>query len=620
MNQQTRSLDPLAEAQSVAPLVRREDRDDVALLLLAAPDGNRMGPALIAALSEALNKAIADPTVSAITLATLGRDFCAGAYDDLPPPGPDPLPAPKLASQLASLCTLIADSPKPIACALRGRVAAGGLAVALAARDRIAAPDTVFLSPELGRGRLPAGGAAIRLGWLLGAQPTLDFLRGQPIPTERALTAGLIDGIEAETVTAALTRARNLTPKAAAQPGLSDGPAYAQALRLARQSLPKPLPPHRQAEAWLIEAMEAAQLLAPDQALAFDLVRAEDAARLPVARALAHQARASRRAFEPAPRPAQGPIAVALTRENAARQVPVLLREGARVILLGDDRAALSGTLEAIAGAQMALVRAGRLTQEQASADWARLGGRLSLDPGQPPGVGLADAAHLDWLAPQLPALAPLALWAPDGSREQIAGLARHNALRLVPAATRPARLCEVVSTPDTPRPMVDAVAALVLQMRLSPLLTHKAPILTALIRASARAAGWLGAAGVSGPALAATGLLPEGLGDPDPGPAPTLPLSVDRLILLAVVAEGLRLLADGRVARPSDLDLAMVMGAGWPHWRGGPMAEADSLGPMVLRHELRLAATLDAELWAPAPILDEMIRRGWRFEDLNAG
>jgi len=98
------------------------------------------------------------------------------------------------------------------------------------------------------------------------------------------------------------------------------------------------------------------------------------------------------------------------------------------------------------------------------------------------------------------------------------------------------------------------------------------------------------------------------------------LPLPAERLVLLAVINAGLRLLADGHAARPSDLDLAMVMGAGWPNWRGGPMAEADGLGIMVLRHELRQAAALDAAIWEPGPMLDEMIRRGWRFEDLNAG
>jgi len=61
-----------------------------------------------------------------------------------------------------------------------------------------------------------------------------------------------------------------------------------------------------------------------------------------------------------------------------------------------------------------------------------------------------------------------------------------------------------------------------------------------------------------------------------------------------------------------------MVLGAGWPNWRGGPMAEADGIGPMVLRHELQLAATLDPELWGADALFDTLIREGKRFEDLN--
>ncbi len=89
-----------------------------------------------------------------------------------------------------------------------------------------------------------------------------------------------------------------------------------------------------------------------------------------------------------------------------------------------------------------------------------------------------------------------------------------------------------------------------------------------------------LRALGVTPDALAATGILPPGLdaGEAAAGGA-ALPLPVERLILLAVVNAGARLLATGRALRPSDLDLAMVLGAGWPNWRGGPMAEADGLG-----------------------------------------
>lgn len=611
MNQQTRSLTGPTGAQPALPLVLRQDRDRVAVLSMDAPDGNRMSPALVAALSQALDTVFADPAVAGVVLATGQADFCAGAYDDLPPPSPDESAVPPVIAALAALCDQIDAAPKPVVCALRGRVASGGLALALASKGRVAAPGTVFLSPELRLGRLPPGGTAVRLAWRIGAERALGLLRGRSLGTGDALSAGLIDRISDDTVPAALARAASRPAAQPPYPGLIDGPRFAETLRKARAALPRLLPSERQADAWVIEAMEGAQLLAPDQALTFDLVRAQESARLPSARALAHQARAARRAFDPAPHPVQGPVAVALRRDIAARLVPILLREGAQVVLMGEDRTALSDTLEAVAAAQLALVRAKRLTEAQANADWARLSGRIGLDPAAAPGIALADEAHLDWLAARLPPRIPLAGWD--------CGLDRPRVIPLAPAATRPARLCEVVAREPAAEPL-RAAAALVLHLRLSPLVTRKAPVLPEMIRALARAAGWLGAAGVPGSSLAATGLLPEGLGDPEATEVPDLPLSIDRLILLAAVTEGLRLMAGGRLVRPSDLDLAMVMGAGWPEWRGGPMAEADRLGPIVLRHELRLAETLDRDLWSPAPILDEMIRRGWRFEDLNAG
>ncbi len=189
----------------------------------------------------------------------------------------------------------------------------------------------------------------------------------------------------------------------------------------------------------------------------------------------------------------------------------------------------------------------------------------------------------------------------------------------LAPAPTRPAHLVEVIAAGDASAAGVEAARGLALRLGLTPVCATGGPLLTPMIRAAARAAARLRMAGVAPATLSATGILPPGLASGETGPdAGPLPLSPERLLLLAVINTGAWLLESGRAMRPSDLDLAMVLGAGWPEWRGGPMAEADGLGPIVLRHELRLAAALDAEIWTPEPIFDELIRRGWRFEDLN--
>jgi 3-hydroxyacyl-CoA dehydrogenase len=48
----------------------------------------------------------------------------------------------------------------------------------------------------------------------------------------------------------------------------------------------------------------------------------------------------------------------------------------------------------------------------------------------------------------------------------------------------------------------------------------------------------------------------------------------VDRLIGV-MGAEGEKILAEGIVARASDIDLVFVTGYGWPRWLGGPMYRA---------------------------------------------
>jgi 3-hydroxyacyl-CoA dehydrogenase len=92
--------------------------------------------------------------------------------------------------------------------------------------------------------------------------------------------------------------------------------------------------------------------------------------------------------------------------------------------------------------------------------------------------------------------------------------------------------------------------------------------------------------------------------------------------LFLAVVAnEGARLVAGQAVARPSDVDVAAVLGAGFPRWQGGPMQAADEAGLLRLRTLLRrFADDLRMAALAPEPLWDELIREGRRFGDLNGG
>jgi 3-hydroxyacyl-CoA dehydrogenase len=85
-----------------------------------------------------------------------------------------------------------------------------------------------------------------------------------------------------------------------------------------------------------------------------------------------------------------------------------------------------------------------------------------------------------------------------------------------------------------------------------------------------------------------------------------------------AMVNEAARILAEGVAQRPSDIDVVLVNGYGYPAWRGGPMHEADMIGlPEILRRVEALYGT-GGPGWEPAPLLRELVEAGRRFADLN--
>jgi 3-hydroxyacyl-CoA dehydrogenase len=87
-----------------------------------------------------------------------------------------------------------------------------------------------------------------------------------------------------------------------------------------------------------------------------------------------------------------------------------------------------------------------------------------------------------------------------------------------------------------------------------------------------------------------------------------------------AIVNEGANILADGIAQRPSDIDVVLVHGYGYPAWRGGPMHEADEMGLRTVLERVERMHEADGVGWEPAPLLREMVDAGKRFADLNVG
>jgi len=86
-----------------------------------------------------------------------------------------------------------------------------------------------------------------------------------------------------------------------------------------------------------------------------------------------------------------------------------------------------------------------------------------------------------------------------------------------------------------------------------------------------------------------------------------------DRLYI-SLLNESARCLSEGIVTSPGMLDLAMVFGIGFPAFRGGPLAEADSMGMAeVISRAGRLASKYGPRFNAPEIIL-KMEKDGTSF------
>ena len=80
----------------------------------------------------------------------------------------------------------------------------------------------------------------------------------------------------------------------------------------------------------------------------------------------------------------------------------------------------------------------------------------------------------------------------------------------------------------------------------------------------------------------------------------------------------GAGLVARGVAARPSDVDVVMVRAFAFPRGRGGPMHAADTRGLPALSADLERFAA-DGAVWVASDLIEELVRTGRRFADLNA-
>ena len=77
----------------------------------------------------------------------------------------------------------------------------------------------------------------------------------------------------------------------------------------------------------------------------------------------------------------------------------------------------------------------------------------------------------------------------------------------------------------------------------------------------------------------------------------------IDRCIL-PMINEASRCLEEGIVSDPSTVDLGMIMGTGFPPFRGGLLRYADTIGPQLLVEKLLKYKEKYGARYEPAPAL----------------
>ncbi len=348
-------------------VVRREDRGNVAVILIDNPPVNATSAAVRAALMTELAKAASDPAVDAIVLAGAGTTFVAGAdITEFGKPRPPPT--------LPEICASIESCAKPVVAAVHGNALGAGMELALAAHARLATRDAMVGLPEVTLGIIPGAGGTQRLPRLCGIVGAMEIVStGRRIAAPEALRLGILDMIvEGDLLDIAIGHARGLIGKPVRRIGDMPFPAFdpdeaRTMLDGIRRKARGQTSPSRAAEAVLAGAsLPFTEALLAERAIFTSLVDSEQAA------ALRHIFFAERAARHVAglegvsPKPVKT-VGVAGGGTMGSGIVVALADAGYNVVLLEQNADAAEAGRRRVAALYDRAVKSKRLDQEAAS-------------------------------------------------------------------------------------------------------------------------------------------------------------------------------------------------------------------------------------------------------------
>ena len=88
-----------------------------------------------------------------------------------------------------------------------------------------------------------------------------------------------------------------------------------------------------------------------------------------------------------------------------------------------------------------------------------------------------------------------------------------------------------------------------------------------------------------------------------------------DRLVLV-MINEAARVLEEGVVTSAADVDLGMVMGTGFPPFRGGLLKYADDRGATAVAGAMEALCKTCGSRYEPAALVAELARTGGSFHE----
>jgi 3-hydroxyacyl-CoA dehydrogenase/enoyl-CoA hydratase/3-hydroxybutyryl-CoA epimerase len=163
---------------------------------------NVFSTSLMDSLEHLLDEVDANANIKAVVLRSGKSAFLAGADLEMVrtfterarTDSPEDLH--KLCGRLGRLFRRLETNGKPFVAAIHGLALGGGLEVALACHERIAAEKTEVGLPEIKLGLLPGAGGTQRLPRLIGQFAALKLmLKGDPLSAGEALSVGVIDEV-----------------------------------------------------------------------------------------------------------------------------------------------------------------------------------------------------------------------------------------------------------------------------------------------------------------------------------------------------------------------------------------------------------------------------------------